>query len=98
MVRRIVTIFGGEMNKHEIEAIKRLAANHDFKGLPIPELCDLAILGAMLRDSWAAEYFQPSAEAYWDTRKELHIAKEDYLKAESKRQRGDFDQRYPGIV
>lgn len=63
------------MTKEQIETIRRLAESHDFKGVPIPQLCDLAILGALIRDYWFSEYFQPSAEMNYRARKALDEAK-----------------------
>lgn len=86
------------MTKEQIEQIRKLAESHDFKGVPIPALCDLALLGALLRDSWDAEYFQREANPYYEARRDLDIAKHEYLEAENKRRRGDFDKRWPGIL
>lgn len=86
------------MTKEQIEQIKKLAETHDFKGLPIPQLCELAILGALTRDVWFTEYFQPDVEKMRDAHRALHQAKHYFLEAENKKQRGDFDQRYPGIL
>jgi len=86
------------MTKEQIEQIKKLAESHDFKGLPIPQLCELAILGAITRDVWFAQYFQPSLEKMGEAHRAFDKAKGDFLEDEHRRQRADFDQRYPGIM
>lgn len=67
------------MTRGQIETIKKLAESHDFKGVPIPQLCDLAILGAITRDKWYAEYFQPSAEMNWQAADTFERAKHDCI-------------------
>lgn len=38
------------MNLEMIETIRKLAETHDFKGVPIPQLCKMAARYAWLRD------------------------------------------------
>ena len=52
------------MTKTQIEQIRKLAETHDFKGVPIPQLCELAINGVdymRLDRAVKALYFA----AYW---------------------------------
>lgn len=86
------------MKKEQIEQIRELAKRYDFHGVPIPQLCDLAILGAVIRDVWFMEYFQGDYEEMRKAHEALLAAKRDYIEAEAKKDDGDFEQRYPGIL
>lgn len=80
------------MTKEQIETIRKLAESHDFKGVPIPQLCDLAILGATIRDAWWAEYFSHSAELFYRTRKGVHEAKHHWLHEARNEEREEVEQ------
>ena len=75
------------MTKDQIEQIRKLAESHDFKGVPIPMLCDLAILGAITRDKWYAEYFQPSAELNYRACSAFEEAKHKWLTEANREER-----------
>ncbi len=87
------------MTKEQIEQIRKLAESHDFKGLPIPMLCDLAILGAITRDKWYAEYLQPSAELNARAMQDFAEAKHKWLRAATDEERArleHYGRRYMG--
>lgn len=86
------------MTKAQIETIRKLAESHDFKGVPIPQLCDLAILGAIVKEMWRTEYFQPSADAMWEAKKAFKEAEYEYLDTHRNAELSDFRLRYPGVL
>jgi hypothetical protein len=89
------------MTKEQIEKIRRLAETHNFGGIPIPQLCDLALLGAITRDKWYGEYLQPSAELYARAYEEFEKAKDQWLKAATKEEREKLEyrgRRYMGQI
>ena len=69
------------MTRWQIETIRQVAT-FDFK-----QLCDLAILGAITRDLWFAEYFQPSAELNHRAWKDFAEAKHKWISEATKEER-----------
>lgn len=81
------------MTKDDIENIRKLAETHNFGGVPIPELCDLAILGAITRDLWFNEYFQPSMELNHRAHVEFEKAKDKWIREASREERDKLSER-----